>query len=84
MNPYQHPQSPSARVHLSLLLKGEFLTTGQTGRALRLTRERVRQLTIDGDLPSIETPLGRLFARIDVVRYAEKHQHTCRRTEGVG
>ena len=82
MNLYNHPRSPSDREHLSTLLKGEFLTTGQTARALHLTRERVRQLSVDGELPSIDTPLGRLFARIDVVRYAEKNAHQSRRAEG--
>jgi excisionase family DNA binding protein len=39
---------------------------------LGVSRERVRQLTQEGKLPSVETPLGRLYREQDVLRAAEK------------
>lgn len=63
------------REHLTSLLTSEFLTTAQAGRVMRITRERVRQLAVSGELPSIQTPSGRLYSRCDVARLAGKVRH---------
>ena len=42
------------------------LTTAQAARELNLSVERIRQLAAKGVLPSVTTPLGRLFDREDV------------------
>ena len=54
--------------------KNHFITTSQAARTLGLSPERVRQFAVCGELASIETPLGRLFARVDVERLAEKRR----------
>jgi len=38
----------------------DFLTPSQAARRLDVTPSRVRQLLVDGSLPYVATPLGRL------------------------
>jgi excisionase family DNA binding protein len=45
---------------------GEWMTLSEVARRLELSSERVRQLTVAGRLPCVDTPLGRLYARGDV------------------
>lgn len=48
------------------------LTVSQAARALGLSSERVRQLADKGQLPAINTPLGRLFRPDDIAALARK------------
>ena len=43
-----------------------YLTPGQAARRLRVSPQRIGQLARAGTLPSIPTPLGRLFHPADV------------------
>ena len=61
-------------------MNNQLLSISQASHILELSTERVRQLAASGELPSLETPLGRLFARTDVERLAERR----RRATGAG
>ena len=45
------------------------LTASETARRIRRSSVRVNQLTQAGELPSISTPLGRLYDPDDVAAY---------------
>jgi hypothetical protein len=49
----------------------ELLPVSVVARALELSAQRVRTLIDEGHLPAIRTPLGRLVAREDVVRFRQ-------------
>ena len=40
---------------------GRLMTRGDVANRLNLSPERVRQLTVEGALPCLKTPLGRLY-----------------------
>lgn len=44
----------------------DYLTPAQTAHVLGVTTPRVRQLVLEGTLPALMTPLGRLFDVQDV------------------
>jgi excisionase family DNA binding protein len=52
------------------MLDQDWLTPSQAGRRLDLSAERVRQLTAEGRLSFIRTPLGRLLDPASVERLA--------------
>jgi hypothetical protein len=52
----------------------QLMRAGEVGRALGVTRERVRQLTLAGHLLAVDTPLGRLYVREDVERLAKRRE----------
>ena len=56
------------------MIDQDWLTPTQAGRRLELSAERVRQLTADGRLPCIRTPLGRLLDPRDVERLAAERR----------
>ena len=49
----------------------DLLPVSVVARELELSAQRVRTLIDDGHLPAIRTPLGRLVAREDVVRFRQ-------------
>jgi excisionase family DNA binding protein len=53
-----------------VIVTADTLTPAQTARRLDLSRERVIQLSNEGRLPAIRTPLGRLFPVDAVERLA--------------
>ena len=58
----------------------EWLGPSETARRLGVSVSRVRQLAVvEGQLPYIKTPLGKLFAAEDVARLA-----STRSTQGEG
>ena len=57
----------------------ETIGTAQAARLLGLSEQRVRQLADAGELPSMRTPLGRLFDRGDVEALAEAREQAQRR-----
>ncbi len=50
----------------------EWLTPSQAARLLQLSAQRVRVLGAEGRLPFLRTPLGALFRREDVERFARE------------
>jgi excisionase family DNA binding protein len=52
------------------------LTPSQAARHLGLSKARVLQLSNDGRLPAVRTPLGRLFEFADVERLAEQRKRS--------
>lgn len=48
----------------------DWLTPSQAARVLQLSAQRVRMLGAEGRLPFVRTPLGALFRREDVERFA--------------
>ena len=64
------------------MLDQRWLTPTQAGRRLNLSAERVRQLTAEGRLAYLCTPLGRLLDPASVERLAEeRRQRDAGRTE---
>ena len=55
-------------------MHNELLTRSQVARRLGLSGERIRQLSISGQLPSQSTPLGRLYRSVDVEALAARRQ----------
>ena len=58
------------------------LTTVQVARQLGLCRERVRLLALNGELPFVETPLGRLFDA-EIVERLRRERAAARATREV-
>ena len=54
------------------MIDQQWLTPTQAGRRLELSAERVRQLTAEGRLACVRTPLGRLLDPRDVERLGEE------------
>lgn len=52
----------------------ESLTTSQAARRLSLSYSRVRQLSEEGRIRTIRTPLGRLFDADEVERFARERE----------
>jgi hypothetical protein len=60
----------------------EFMTSSQVARRLRLSVERVRQLSRTGRLPAdAETPLGKLWSAATVDRFEATRDHFGRFTD---
>lgn len=57
------------------------LTPSQTARRLEISKARVLQLSNDGRLPAIRTPLGRLFD-VDVVEQYARERNDSRKCAG--
>lgn len=64
-------------------MNDEWLSAGPTARELGVSTEQVRQWAISGRLPSIMTPLGRLFRRFDVEALKSKRE-TAKTREAAG
>ena len=56
------------------MIDQDWLTPTQAGRRLELSAERVRQLTAEGRIAYIPTPLGRLIDRASVERLAAERR----------
>ena len=52
----------------------DYLTPSQAARRLEVTPNRVRQLLVDGSLPYVTTPLGRLVDAKGVDRLAAERK----------
>jgi predicted site-specific integrase-resolvase len=51
-----------------------WLSPKQTADLLRITNARVRQLSIEGRLPYVDTPNGRLYPRHEIERIAQQRE----------
>jgi len=55
------------------------LTPSQAARRLEISKARILQLSKEGRLPAIRTPLGRLYDPDVVERFAQERQRARRR-----